>query len=484
MAPAPILSFRSDVSLVETPESGRSAGLTINWRRGSVTFKELWPGVRAALRTLLSGGGTEDDLGTLAVATDGVIAHALLHHYLQWCDELGLLCYTVASNSCPLATVVPMASGFLFSASTFGTGARFQLSRFAYCRRDGESLVLESPLSLARTVLRGPTGAGFVAQLVQPRSPRELSATVGDVSDDTAEAFVTLLANAGVVAEVDADGALGEEADSALTPWEFHDLLFHSRSRMGRHDNPSGATFPFLDHMPPLPALKPAMSGNVIPLYRPDISDLEHHDLPLTSVLEHRTSIREYGNTPISARQLGEFLYRVARIRSISEPDPARSRPYQTTSRPYPSGGATYDLELYVTVETCDGLPSGLYHYNPLDHQLHGVAARDAHIEQLLRDAQAAAALSSVPQVLITLTSRFQRLSWKYRSIAYATTLKNVGVLYQTMYLVATAMGLAPCALGGGNAALFAEAIGTDYCAESSVGEFALGSARGRPSMR
>jgi SagB-type dehydrogenase family enzyme len=134
-----------------------------------------------------------------------------------------------------------------------------------------------------------------------------------------------------------------------------------------------------------------------------------------------------------------------------------------------------------VTVETCDGLPSGLYHYNPLDHQLHGVAARNAHIEQLLRDAQAAAALSSVPQVLITLTSRFQRLSWKYRSIAYATTLKNVGVLYQTMYLVATAMGLAPCALGGGNAALFAEAIGTDYCAESSVGEFALGSARETP---
>ena len=46
------------------------------------------------------------------------------------------------------------------------------------------------------------------------------------------------------------------------------------------------------------------------------------------------------------------------------------------------------------------------------------------------------------------------------------------------MYLVATAMGLAPCALGGGNAALFAEAIGTDYCAESSVGEFVLGSAQ------
>jgi SagB-type dehydrogenase family enzyme len=65
--------------------------------------------------------------------------------------------------------------------------------------------------------------------------------------------------------------------------------------------------------------------------------------------------------------------------------------------------------------------------------------------------------------------------------MAYAATLKNVGVLYQTMYLVATAMGLAPCALGAGNADLFAAAVGTDYYAESSVGEFMLGSAPAEP---
>ena len=38
--------------------------------------------------------------------------------------------------------------------------------------------------------------------------------------------------------------------------------------------------------------------------------------------------------------------------------------------------------------------------------------------------------------------------------------LKHVGVVYQTWYLVATAMGLAPCALGGGDAELFGEAAG------------------------
>jgi SagB-type dehydrogenase family enzyme len=78
--------------------------------------------------------------------------------------------------------------------------------------------------------------------------------------------------------------------------------------------------------------------------------------------------------------------------------------------------------------------------------------------------------------VLITVTSRFGRLSWKYSQIAYALTLKHVGVLYQTLYLVATAMGLAPCAVGSGDTAAAARALGLDWTQESSVGEFLIGS--------
>jgi hypothetical protein len=44
------------------------------------------------------------------------------------------------------------------------------------------------------------------------------------------------------------------------------------------------------------------------------------------------------------------------------------------------------------------------------------------------------------------------------------------------MQLAATAMGLGGCPLGTGNAALFAEVTGRDPAAESSVGEFLLGS--------
>jgi oxazoline/thiazoline dehydrogenase len=193
--------------------------------------------------------------------------------------------------------------------------------------------------------------------------------------------------------------------------------------------------------------------------------------------MEQRKSVRSYGDKPINAQQLGEFLYRVGRVRGIAGPDPSQSLHYQISNRPYPSGGASYDLELYPIVNTCAGISSGIYHYDPLNHQLCLLADRSPRMNSLLSDAASSAGLRADPQILIVLTSRFQRLSWKYSGIAYATTLKNVGVLYQTMYLAATAMGLAPCGLGAGNSALFAEAVRTDPFAESSVGEFILGSA-------
>jgi SagB-type dehydrogenase family enzyme len=79
--------------------------------------------------------------------------------------------------------------------------------------------------------------------------------------------------------------------------------------------------------------------------------------------------------------------------------------------------------------------------------------------------------------MLIILSARFSRLFWRYESVGYALLLKDVGVLLQTMYLVATAMGLAPCALGSGDSDCFARATGLDFREESSVGEFLLGGA-------
>jgi SagB-type dehydrogenase family enzyme len=118
-----------------------------------------------------------------------------------------------------------------------------------------------------------------------------------------------------------------------------------------------------------------------------------------------------------------------------------------------------------------------LYHYDPERHELEALPSPDGAVGRLLRTTSVPMDDGAVPQMLLVLTARFRRLSWKYEGNAYALLLQEVGVVYQTMYLVATAMGLAPCAVGGGDAARFARIIGTDPLEEASVGAFVLGSA-------
>jgi SagB-type dehydrogenase family enzyme len=81
----------------------------------------------------------------------------------------------------------------------------------------------------------------------------------------------------------------------------------------------------------------------------------------------------------------------------------------------------------------------------------------------------------AVPQVLIIVAARFGRMSWKYSSLAYALILKDVGVLTQSFYLMATEMGLGGCAIGITNIDLFAKITGIEFHIEGPVGQFALG---------
>ena len=103
------------------------------------------------------------------------------------------------------------------------------------------------------------------------------------------------------------------------------------------------------------------------------------------------------------------------------------------------------------------------------------IAARAPEFDALLAGAEFAMGASAAPQVLITIAARFGRVSWKYSSVAYSLILKDVGVLLQTLYLMATDMGLGGCAIGTNNIDLFEKMTGIDFHIEGPVGQFALG---------
>ena len=66
-------------------------------------------------------------------------------------------------------------------------------------------------------------------------------------------------------------------------------------------------------------------------------------------------------------------------------------------------------------------------------------------------------------------------LAWKYAGITYKISLMNAGVAIQSLYLVASDLGLAGAAAGSGNPELFARATGVSSWEETSIAEFGFG---------
>lgn len=426
--------------------------ISLDYQDSNLEWKMPTVSLQMTLKTLLEGGEVEDVL----LQKWDVKESNLFYFLIEKLKQKGWLSYTLYNKGFPFCTLNPY-KGSQFRLKSWKNRERaFQISRFAYMRHDEGQILLETPLAPVSIQIHNPLAAALWASLASPITLEKLKEQFTDL--DGLESFIALLHGACFI----------EAEDASLDTWEFHDLVFHSRSRRGRNPKPAGATFRFLDKKPPLSPLK-AFSEETAwhPLYVPDLFS---NKMTLSEALEKRCSIRDQGQRNIDLKELGEFLYRVARVKKEK-----KAQNYEATERPYPGGGACYELEIYPLINRCSEIEKGLYYYHPQKHALTSVCAWNSDLEEILASATLSSARIERPQIVFLIASRFGRLSWKYQSMAYATTLKDTGVLMQTMYLVATAMNLAPCAIGGGNSDLFSKVAKTNYYEETTVGEFLLG---------
>lgn len=379
---------------------------------------------------------------------------ASFYYYLNWFDRRGLIVYKTRLFELSYSGIAP-------NESIVELGKSIQLSRFALCRLDHNEMVIETPLAPSRITVKDNLGLQLYYVLHQSSSLEDLSKQLPQIPLKDLEESLNLLCRAQIMT--------CHQEQAVLAQWEFHDLLFHSRSRLGRHDFPFGGTYPFKETsiLPLASAKECSKERQLITLNKPE-SILTP---PYFSILKERRSLREQGEVPIHLSQVSAFLYHSVYGKKLN-----RRPEHEVSSRLYPSPGACYPLEVYLVIHSCEGIERGVYHYHPFEHVLCKVSAMTVESEDLLKDTLCSTGESEYPQILIVISARFQRVSWKYQSIAYALILKEVGALIQTMYLTATALGLAPCAIGGGDADLFSKIIGTDYLEETSVGEFLLNS--------
>jgi SagB-type dehydrogenase family enzyme len=247
----------------------------------------------------------------------------------------------------------------------------------------------------------------------------------------------------------------GSPEPATLHHWDRDALAHHasSRDRRGWRKTPGHATA----------AVAPRRCEVTFPLAPGGA--LSGSDL--AALLDARRSRRVWAKAPIGFQTFSDLLWHSARNR-IQEGH---------GSRPYPSGGAAYSLELYPVLgdDAVETLASGVYRYLPDAHALELVSPFSADFHPFLV-AAGRAANAAPPPVAIVITSRYARQSEEYGRLAYSLVLKEVGGLFQTLYLVAESLGLAACALGGGTpAGLLADLCGTTELEEPVVGEFAIG---------
>ena len=348
------------------------------------------------------------------------------------------------------------------------------LSRFAYMRRRANEMVLESPRAGALFRICNPKIATAIALLSAPQSIKQLRREDGFAGLE----LLALLVDCQILFKIDAargDGLRPTEGDENLVLWDFHDLLFHTRSTEGRHANPVGGTYSYAGAMSPLPAVRSRWPGKKIDLRA--LSSAPPQASAAARLLRERHSTRTFdGQRPITLAELARFLDGTARVQSRWRSRPEHGGPMVAhAARPYPSAGAEYELELYLAVDKCEGLARGFFHYDAGGHALVPIGVRSQELEALLMGAQFAMGAPGLPQIVITIAARFGRVSWKYSSIAYALILKDVGVLIQTLYMMVTDMGLGGCAIGTANVDLFAKMTGLAFHVEGPVGQFAIG---------
>jgi SagB-type dehydrogenase family enzyme len=156
----------------------------------------------------------------------------------------------------------------------------------------------------------------------------------------------------------------------------------------------------------------------------------------------------------LQLRELGEILYLAAGV---------TQRRGGNALRAAPSSGALFPSELYVLARTIDGLPAGLYHYDPQQHRL-----------DLLGPAPSAAALGA-PQAegadaLVLLSAIFRRTGYKYRNRAYRYAVADAGHLLENLRLAAHAAGMQARLLARFDEMRAASALGIDGVEEGVLG--------------
>jgi putative peptide maturation dehydrogenase len=268
----------------------------------------------------------------------------------------------------------------------------------------------------------------------------------------------------------------GRDEALAETEWNRYAALFHFMTQWSGVDlrgdadqlrlglESRAAAREYVEHHGPPPGAFPEpRDGPSVELPRPQSDGALYRAL-----LARRTTRAFDVDAAMTAQQLGTVLHWVFGCHGYGR----NVADVECIKRTSPSGGALHPIEAYPVVTAVDGVAQGIYHYDGRRHVLEPVSALDSADGRALASRfMAGQHYFGDAQVSIVLTARFYRNHWKYRGHqkAYPGILMDAAHLSQTLYLVATELGLGAFVTLAVNGRDIEERLGLDGVEEGVV---------------
>lgn len=189
---------------------------------------------------------------------------------------------------------------------------------------------------------------------------------------------------------------------------------------------------------------------------RPDLAGLQAADgrvpLPppataldtrLTDALWRRRSSYSFDRRPLDLTDLSTLLRLAAGPqRQVRLPDGA-----EHVVGMAPSAGGLPSIDLYAVVRAGHLVPAGVHRYDPTAQDLQTVRTGDP--DRALRSALVQSEFADRAPVVLALAARLDATLGKYPVRHYRTLHVDAGIVAQNLYLTATALDLACCAVAG-----------------------------------
>lgn len=179
---------------------------------------------------------------------------------------------------------------------------------------------------------------------------------------------------------------------------------------------------------------------------------------PLADALTLRRSCRNYTGEPITLQELSDLLFYTGAMLFVN----ATQYYGNVAKKTAPSPGGRHTIELYPVINTCEGVPSGIYHYCQKHHAL-SLLHQEGNVKPFLKDALYNQDYFLDASVTVIYTSVIDRLMWKYKSSRVYRLMHFETAHYAQNFLLAgTALGRGVFVTGAVKEKTVEEKLGID----------------------